>query len=296
MSTPIETMLDDLAVYVSRTNQEQIEPLIVNSTQGLRFLNEAQDLVIALLPVECLDALNATALGQSLSLGEFDLTTLADAMATLAITDVDTGAKTFKIAGDYRDYLKANTRFTIASSTGNDGTYIVSAVSYSSVTEKTTITVVSIPNATADGNIVVPGSGRVFREALGVRTVRLHGGKRCEFVPHVEYQILQDEGVTFTVNNPIWRTVDDHTIAVEPYADQTIDIHYRRVPAVMSIDASTPANNVDCDFDNTIQRAIISKAAALAFRYFERYDRAKAAEDDTDYIISRVVASPVLKQ
>ena len=295
MSTPIETMFDEYKQYIKRLGDDDV--LFYESpTQALRFLNGAQDVIIPLLKPEFLDVLNVSALGQSLTDGEFDLTTLASAMATLAITDVDTGAKTFKVAGDYRDYIKVNKRFTVASSTGNNGTYIATAVSYAASPSKTTITVVSIPNSTADGNIVIPGSGRVYREALGVRTVRLHGGKKCDYISHVEHDLLTDEGVVFTVNNPIWRTVDDHTIAVEPYADQTIDIHYRRVPAVMAIDGTTPANNVDCDFDDAIQRALIYKAAGMAFKFREAYDRAKVADADCDSILADMVLSPVLDQ
>ena len=74
-----------------------------------------------------------------------------------AITDVDTGAKKFTLAGDLTENIKPtgpNATFIVVGSTGNDGTFTVVTVSL--VSGDTVITVSEVvPSAIADGNIVL---------------------------------------------------------------------------------------------------------------------------------------------
>lgn len=70
-----------------------------------------------------------------------------------AITGVNTGSKVFTVAGDKLHLFLSAGTFTIAGSTGNDGTYTIASDSVLNGSD-TDITVnEAIPNATADGNI-----------------------------------------------------------------------------------------------------------------------------------------------
>lgn len=70
-----------------------------------------------------------------------------------AITDVNTGTKTFTISGNRSGVFSAGEQFAIEDSTGNDGNYTVVSITYSA---PNTLIVVSetIPDATVDGNIL----------------------------------------------------------------------------------------------------------------------------------------------
>lgn len=95
--------------------------------------------------------------GISKEVKEFDLT-------AYAITALNQGAKTFEVSTDVTAFFPVNRRFAINGSTGNDGVYDVTAVSYSGGTLKTTITVFqAIPHATANGSILgAPGQFELF--------------------------------------------------------------------------------------------------------------------------------------
>lgn len=68
------------------------------------------------------------------------------------ITAVNTGTKTFTVSGDKSTTFAVGDTFTILGSTGNDGTYTVTAISFS--TPNTLITVSeTVPSAIADGKV-----------------------------------------------------------------------------------------------------------------------------------------------
>jgi len=71
---------------------------------------------------------------------------------TYPITAVNQGLRRFTVTGPARNSLAGGQTFTVAGSTGNNGIYTVSTVSYSA--PNTTITVSeAIPSAVADGNV-----------------------------------------------------------------------------------------------------------------------------------------------
>jgi hypothetical protein len=73
---------------------------------------------------------------------------------TIAITAVNTSTETLGVSGDYVKQFTNLSSFDISGSTGNDGTYTVSSVSYDSDTDVTSIVVnEDITDATVDGNI-----------------------------------------------------------------------------------------------------------------------------------------------
>jgi len=67
------------------------------------------------------------------------------------ITGVDTGTGEFTIAGKYDSLFGAAHTFRVTGSTGNDGMYTITSVSYAA--DVTTITVATIVDATVDGII-----------------------------------------------------------------------------------------------------------------------------------------------
>ena len=70
------------------------------------------------------------------------------------ITDVNTGTKTFTVAGDQTDEIGAADSITVQGSTGNDGTYTVVSSTYVPSTKDTDIVVTEVvPSAVADGTI-----------------------------------------------------------------------------------------------------------------------------------------------
>jgi len=70
------------------------------------------------------------------------------------IIDVDTGAKEFTIDGDYQVYFPIGTMIEVEGSTGNDGSYVVAAVSL--VSSDTVVEVEeAIPSAVIDGDLYV---------------------------------------------------------------------------------------------------------------------------------------------
>ncbi len=81
------------------------------------------------------------------------------AATAYAVAGVSTSAKTFTVAGDARAFVAPGDRIAVTGSTGNNGTYTVSSVSYAP--NSTTITVEVAPaNATPDGSIALGPSAR----------------------------------------------------------------------------------------------------------------------------------------
>ena len=72
--------------------------------------------------------------------------------ATLPITGVNQGTKTFTVAGNATSNFPVTSHFTVSGSTGNDGTYTVVSATFTSSTA--IVVVESIPNATVDGDII----------------------------------------------------------------------------------------------------------------------------------------------
>jgi hypothetical protein len=73
---------------------------------------------------------------------------------TFAITGVNTGAKTFTIAGDQRLWFDEAGTFTVTVSTGNNGTYTIATAGVALVGGNTVLTVTTTPpSAVADGTI-----------------------------------------------------------------------------------------------------------------------------------------------
>jgi len=81
---------------------------------------------------------------------------IPDSAGNVAITGVSVGDDQLVVDGDYTLIFPVGTYFRVNSSTGNDGTWVVEAVSYSALDDETTITVTGdIDDATVDGNIEV---------------------------------------------------------------------------------------------------------------------------------------------
>lgn len=70
-----------------------------------------------------------------------------------AITVVNTGLKTFTVAGDVSDEIEAVDEFDITGSTGNDGDFTVASVTVIAGPNTEIVVNETIPDATADGNI-----------------------------------------------------------------------------------------------------------------------------------------------
>lgn len=75
---------------------------------------------------------------------------------TPAVTGVTSGAGgSFVVAGDQTPVFIAGMTFTVAGSTGNDGTYTVVSCTYDGSTASTIVVSGTIPDTTADGTITI---------------------------------------------------------------------------------------------------------------------------------------------
>lgn len=84
------------------------------------------------------------------------LGTVAQVSNDYAIADVDTAADWFKIAGDHRSEFPSGATFSVGGSTGNDGAYTSTGVSYDGGADQTRIDVAEdITDSTVDGTITV---------------------------------------------------------------------------------------------------------------------------------------------
>jgi len=104
---------------------------------------------------------------------------LAKMNETIEINGGDNSAKQFMVAGDSTADILVGDVIFITDSTGNDGVYVVSAISYSD--PDSTITVVeTVTSATMDGtihyctDIVINGMRQYNPTGTGVRTVMHH--------------------------------------------------------------------------------------------------------------------------
>lgn len=80
-----------------------------------------------------------------------------------AIKAVDTTNDKFVVTGDRTQDLVVNQEIEVVQSTGNDGTYTISSLTYDSNNNETDITVdENISDSTADG-VILPGSQAVFK-------------------------------------------------------------------------------------------------------------------------------------
>lgn len=73
-----------------------------------------------------------------------------------AIAAVSTGDKEFAVAGDHANDYSAGDTIFVDGSTGNDGTYTVVSATYDGSTNTDIVVEENIPDATADGDIIVP--------------------------------------------------------------------------------------------------------------------------------------------
>jgi len=73
---------------------------------------------------------------------------------SFSIVGVDTGSEFFSVSGDQTSYMQSGDNLRVTGSTGNDGDYTVSSVSYDSNNDETDITVnEDVTDSTADGNL-----------------------------------------------------------------------------------------------------------------------------------------------
>lgn len=70
---------------------------------------------------------------------------------SIDVKTADAGANTFTVEGDVTGDFATGDKFKVTGSTGNDGTYTITNISYSS--PDTTITVANVPDGTDDGVI-----------------------------------------------------------------------------------------------------------------------------------------------
>lgn len=95
---------------------------------------------------------------ESIADGVYDI--VYELTGDFAITGVNTGTKTFTVAGNRSGVYAAGDTFTITGSTGNNGTYTVVSSTYTS----STAIVVSetVPSAVVDGNINFTAEGHIY--------------------------------------------------------------------------------------------------------------------------------------
>lgn len=123
-----------------------------------------------------------------LSLYDAGSYTVASYRKSFAITGLDQGAKKFYIAGDQTPYIPArNFLEDVSGSTGNDGAYTVTDVTYNDAELRTEITVSeAIPDATVDGNF------KIRIKWAGATALTWTASGWDNFLLHTD-----DDGVTF---------------------------------------------------------------------------------------------------
>lgn len=83
------------------------------------------------------------------------------------IQSVSTSSDTVTVSGDVTDLVSSGDVLTINKSTGNDGSYVISSLTYDNNNDETTITVDGdIANSTADGEIIGFQEGNLFRNDI----------------------------------------------------------------------------------------------------------------------------------
>ncbi|MFB6208533.1 MAG: hypothetical protein ABEJ56_00150 [Candidatus Nanohaloarchaea archaeon] len=158
-----------------------------------------------------------------------------------SIKDVNTTNDIFVVSGNKTEFFTSDQDISVNNSTGNDGNYTVSSVSYDSTNNETDITVnEDVTDSTADGKIyagepAIFWTGRRFQTAItGVDTTNdefvVSGDRTNDFEEggHIEvigstgndgiYKVADPSDVTYDSNN------DETTIAVvEDVTDSTAD-------------------------------------------------------------------------
>lgn len=125
-----------------------------------------------------------------------------------AITAVSTAGQWFEVAGDRTDRFQAGESFTVAGSTGNDGTYtVVSATLQGSDTR--IVVQEAVPDATADGNIslddddidvarflaeVLNDSYPIFNVDTGAKKFTLQGNQAPRWVATDTFEVEGSTG------------------------------------------------------------------------------------------------------
>jgi len=122
------------------------------------------------------------------------------------ITDVNTGTKTFKVAGDKTEFFVAGAQIKVAESTGNDGKYTVASSSFAAG-ETSIVVNEAVADATVDGKIYV--------DQLPI----LKGPAADAY--HHPMQVIEYDGVT-----PV-QTLEDTTGTGELTGDGTGTINYK---------------------------------------------------------------------
>lgn len=87
---------------------------------------------------------------------------------TKSVTGVDTSNNIFTVSGDLTGVMESGTELLVTDSTGNDGLYTVSSVSYDSNNSETDITVnENVSNSTADGSVSISAETVLGRYSAG---------------------------------------------------------------------------------------------------------------------------------
>lgn len=95
--------------------------------------------------------------------GTIDTLVSNEQAGSYKIIAVDTTNEIFTVSGDVTDLFAVNQSILIDGSTGNDGTYTISALNYDSTNNETDITVdEDVTSSTADGRII-PGGQAIFK-------------------------------------------------------------------------------------------------------------------------------------
>lgn len=83
----------------------------------------------------------------------------------------DSVANTFSIAGEKSGFVRVGDTFSIISSTGNNGDYTVTSVSYDGATDRTVLGVANVSDNTADGSLVTRKAQIFYPQVLGLNPV-----------------------------------------------------------------------------------------------------------------------------
>lgn len=105
---------------------------------------------------------------------------------TYAITAIDRVAHKVSIAGDQTSFMAAGDVFTITGSTGNDGTYTIDSVSFTVTTD--IITIETLPDATADGNVKIPLTIPTIYDEADLKKIRYRQSADVAFLFHPDLQ------------------------------------------------------------------------------------------------------------
>lgn len=94
-------------------------------------------------------------LAQAADSKDFDFDVQLVGVKTYAITAVNTGTKKYTLSGDKQRFFNVGGAFTVTGSTGNNGTYTVTVITYTGGNTVLTVSEV-VPSAVADGSVNAP--------------------------------------------------------------------------------------------------------------------------------------------